>query len=337
MDHALVLAGGAGTRFWPLSRRDRPKHLLPLLGPRSPLEETAARLEGLVPRSRIRVVTPPEHRERIAALLPGVGVLAEPELRDTAPAAAFGLAEILAVDADAAVLICPADHAISPAEEFRACAAAALERAGARRGIVLLGIRPTRPATGFGWFRRAGVAARARGRAVHAVARFHEKPDLATATAYQESGDWLWNSGIAACAAAPMLARLAPGVPPGSSPAAVHAAAPRTSLDRMVLERSADLEAIEATFDWDDLGSWPALARHLVRDARGNAALGAVALFDADACVVHADGHLVALVGVRDLVVVHTPDATLVCARERAEEVKNLVEKLRTDGRTDLL
>ncbi len=357
MLHALVLAGGAGKRFWPRSRRAVPKHLLPLLGARTLLEDTVARLSGLAPPERTWVITPSEYRARVQELLPtlpGRQVLPEPEARDTAAAVAVGLSAIEAEDEDAVALVCPADHVIRPAEEFRACLSAALRRAGEAECLVLIGVPPTRPATGFGWVRRGDRVATTEGRPIWRVAQFVEKPDRERAQALLAAGDHFWNAGILVCRPRTLLAELerirpAAGVQAkaiGRLLASAHdpewiaeayGRLPRTSIDRLLLEHSENLEMAEATFGWDDAGSWAFLARRGPPDAEGNVVHGRACLVDAGDNVVLGDGHLLALLGVQGLIVIHTRDATLVCAKDRAEDVKDLVDRLEREGHAEVL
>ena len=341
--HAVILAGGSGTRFWPLSTPARPKHLLALLGPRTLLEETARRLRGLVPPSRTVVVTARAQAAAVRRALPGPGfsVLAEPRPRNTAAAVALAAARIAARDRDATLVVLSADHWIPDAAAFRRTLRAAAARARAARTLVLVGVRPDRPATGYGYLLPGRRAATVRGAAVHPVAEFTEKPGPATARRWLRDGRRLWNSGIFAWRAAvfldevrrrlPALHRVlvASGAATGSprALALAYARAPSISLDYGILEKSDRVECVEAGFRWDDLGSFAALHRRLPKDAAGNAARGdLVAVASRGVLAVAPAGHRVAVVGVRGLAVVVADGVTLVLPLDRSEEVRRAAE-----------
>lgn len=342
--HAVVLAGGSGTRFWPLSTGRRPKHLLGLLGKRTLLEETVARLRGLVPPARTLVVTAKEQAAAVRRLLPRLprgAVLAEPRPRNTAAAVALAAARIAARDPGAVLVVLPADHAVPDAAALRRTLAAAAARAREAGSLVLLGVRPDRPATGYGWIECGAAAGTSRGLPVRAVRRFKEKPDPATARRWLRSGGRLWNSGMLAARADALLgevrahlprlhrALVASGAATGGAAARARAydRVPSISLDHGVLEKSGRVEVLEAAFPWDDLGSFAAVLRHLPRDGAGNAARGRLLAVDARGVLALApEGHLTAVLGVEGLAVVTVPGATLVVPLERAEEVRALAE-----------
>jgi mannose-1-phosphate guanylyltransferase len=354
MLHAIVMAGGSGTRFWPASRTNLPKQLLPLAGPRTLLEDTVDRLAGLVPPERTLIVT------AIRALLPGfppAGLVGEPCKRDTAPC--IGLAALLVArhDPQATMAVMPSDHVIRPAERFRDAirqAAALVEQAPER--LVTFGIRPTYPAEGFGYIQQGAALATAAGDApAHAVARFREKPPASVARDYLAAGNYLWNSGIFVWRAATiiagleerqpeMLARLRTIAAAWDGPdrdtvfAAEFAAIRGISIDYAVLEQARDVAVVEAPFSWDDLGGWSAVARQQAADERGNTVVGRHIGIDSTGTIVHAaGGHLVVTIGLEDMLVVHTPDATLVADRAREEAVKAVVTELENRGWTEYL
>lgn len=336
--HAVILAGGSGTRFWPLSTPRRPKHLLALLGPRTLLEETAARLKGLVPPSRTLVVTAGEQSAAVRRLLPApTRVLAEPRARNTSAAVALAAARIAVRDRDAVLVVVSADHWIPDGAAFRRTLAAAAARARDARTLLLVGVRPDRPATGYGYILPGPAAARVRGTAVRPVREFTEKPDLATARRWLRDGRRLWNSGIFAWRADVFLEEVRRHLPAlhralvssgaaAGGPAALaraYSRAPSISVDYGVLEKSSRVECVEAAFRWDDLGSFAALHRRLPRDASGNAARGDALLLDCgDVLAVAPPGRRVSVLGVRGLAVVVTGDEVLVLPLDRAEEVR---------------
>jgi mannose-1-phosphate guanylyltransferase len=353
MLHALILAGGSGKRFWPLSRRTTPKQLLRIASEATMIEETVARMSGLVPPSRVHVLTNASTVAPIRKLLrrvPPEQVVGEPEGRDTA--AAIGLGAVLAAkrDPDAVVAVLPADHVIRPAAAFRTsiAAAAAAAKSG---GLFVFGVAPDHPATGYGYIRRGRRVGASRGVPLFRVARFVEKPDAKTARRYLADGDYLWNSGVfcwRADAILSALRRFRPGVAApldriaaaGASPAALTREfhkAERISIDYAVLENSPDVRMIAADWHWDDVGSWTSVAAYVRADGRGNRARGKYFGLDSENCLVLTDGHLVGTVGVKDLVIVRTHDATLVCHRDRAQDVKKLVDLLEAAGEEHVL
>jgi mannose-1-phosphate guanylyltransferase len=328
--HAVVLAGGSGTRFWPLSTGRRPKHLLALLGRRTLLEETAARLKGLVPPSRTVVVTAKEQAAEVRRLLPSVTVIAEPAARNTAAAVTVAAARIAKADPGATLIVVSADHWIPDGPGFRRTMAAAARRAEKASTLVLVGVRPDRPATGYGYLRPGKRTAPG----VRAVARFTEKPDLATARRWLRARTHLWNAGLFAWRADAFLGEVRAHLPAhhralSGGGTAGYGALKSISLDYGILEHSSRVEMVEASFRWDDLGSFAALFRHLPKDKAGNAARGRLV---ADAArgnlAVAPDGHLTAILGVEGLAVVTVEGVTLVVPLDRCEEIRRLVTAL---------
>lgn len=364
MLHAIVMAGGSGTRFWPASRAALPKQLLPLAGAKTLLEDTVDRLEGLVPPNRIMVVTAARLLDAVRRQLPQVpdaGLVGEPCKRDTAPC--IGLAALLVsrLDPDAIMAVMPSDHVIRPAERFRDAirqAAGLVEQSPGR--LVTFGIKPTYPAECFGYIQQgerledalAGVASAA---PVNSVAQFREKPPAAVAREYLAAGNYLWNGGIFVWKAATILGALAERQPDclvhlrriadaWDTPArdtvfAQEFAAIRgISIDYAVLEHARDVVVIEAPFTWDDLGGWSAVARQRGEDADGNTVVGKHLGIDSSRTIVHAgDDHLVVTMGLTDMLVVHTPDATLVAHRAHEEAVRKVVAELEKRGWTEFL
>lgn len=346
---ALVLAGGSGTRFWPASRRARPKQLLALDGERSMLEATVERLAGVVPAGNVWVATTPGLAAAVAERLGGRAaerILVEPAQRNTGPAIAAALAALPAPARDGVVAVLPADHRVADVAAFRASLAAALDAAAATDRMVALGVRPRWAETGFGYLELGAPVDGADD--LRAVARFREKPDRATAEAFVASGRHLWNAGIFVFRGSTLLAELArhaPALAAGLAAMAreparrdeLYRALPALSIDIAVMEKTDRLAALPLDCGWDDLGSWQALYEVLAGDADGNRARGRLVALDARDNLVFAPEGTVALLGVEGLVVVHTGDAVLVLPRERAQEVRRLVERLEASGRHDLL
>lgn len=339
--HVILLAGGSGTRFWPLSRSRRPKQFLSLASSRPLLVDSWRRARKLAPGDRIWVVAPAALGRRVRRLLPDLGrrrLIVEPSPRDTAPAAVLACATVRRSDPGAIVGIFPTDHVIRDEREFvRSVRIAARE--AARDRLVCLGIRPDRPATGFGYL--ACASAPVKGRASR-VARFVEKPDLARARRFLRSGRYLWNAGMFVWRAERFVEearRTAPGTVRAvekhlAGAKTAWSRAQRLSVDYAVMERAKDVSVVPLDAGWDDVGSWEAAAR--LREETGVAAADSLVL-DSPGSVVFGDGRLVALVDVPGVTVVDTPDALLVVSRDSSEQVKRVVEELRRRRRTDLL
>lgn len=346
--HPVILAGGRGERFWPLSRRNRPKQLLPLLSDHPMLYDTVERLAGLARPRDMFVITAADLVGAVREATPQIPhhhVVGEPVGRNTAPAVALAAWWLRDAGDDAVAVVLPSDHRIEPAARYRAELEAAAWIALERRAIVTFGIPPTRAETGYGYIEVGEPIAE--DSPVHTVAAFREKPDAATAARYLSDGRHLWNAGIFVFPPAVMLEEVHEHAPEIAAllPALTekladwderslgryYAAAPSISIDYAVMEKSRRALVARAGFAWDDLGSWAALAEGSGRDARGNAARGQVVLIDSDDVVAFADGGMIAALGVKDLVVVRTGDATLVVSRDRVQDVRAIVERLKKE------
>ena len=355
----VILSGGSGTRLWPLSRELYPKQLLPLVGQRTMLQETATRLAGMRDVGGPIVVCNESHRFMVAEQLLEAGhspqaILLEPVGRNTAPAVA--VAALVALehhgrdatngpDADPVLLVLPADHVIRDVQAFQAAVEQA--RAAAEAGkLVTFGVKPDRPETGYGYIRRADGVGPA-----YPVAEFVEKPDAATAARYVQSGDYYWNSGMfmfRAKAYLEELERHAPAMLQACRdavaaatrdldftrlPAKEFAACPSDSIDYAVMEKTQAAVVVPLDAGWSDVGSWSALQDALPTDARGNVVAGDVITESATGCYLHSTSRLIAAVGLKDHVVVETKDAVLVAPRDRVQDVKQLVAQLKAQGR----
>jgi mannose-1-phosphate guanylyltransferase len=334
MQWGVLLAGGSGTRFWPLSSPSTPKQLLPLAGPRSAAEEAVERMGGLIPPERFLVVTGGELAAKLQATLPVpvANYLIEPRSAGTGPALVWATVEAARRDPEAAVISMHADWAVRDGAAFLATAASALDTAIRHQRLVTVGMVPSRPETGFGYI---VPGARLDGTA-QAVERFVEKPDAARALDLMAEGA-LWNSGLFAWRATDLRAEvllhtteIAPYLPSleaGDVERYFHDVR-AVSIDVGLFERSTRVAVVAGEFPWDDIGTWEALARIRPRDRRGNVVHGAVTLVECSDCIVWNDGPPMVLSGVHDLVVVHANERTLVLDRSRAADLKHTLDLL---------
>lgn len=343
--YALILAGGSGERFWPLSRRTRPKQLLSLFSEETLLAATLRRLDGLVPASHVLILTNADQEDGVRAIaeqLPAENIIAEPAKRDTAAAIALGVGWIAARAPQATMIVLPADHLIQDTAGFQRTLSTAIAAAQETDDLVTIGIKPAWACPAFGYIEmgaphpmeKSGAAA-----SVSNVSRFREKPSPELAETFLAQGNFRWNAGMfvwtirsihgALERHAPALSEFVHKLHGGGDFAAllrdVFPALPKISIDYAVMEKAGRVLVVEALFDWDDIGSWTAVAKYLPADGEGNAANTPVkALCAGNNIVYSTTGKTVALMGVNDLIVVETADALMVCHRHEAEKVKQL-------------
>jgi mannose-1-phosphate guanylyltransferase len=349
--HIAILAGGEGTRLWPLSRSQRPKQLLRLNGQRSLVQQTVDRLRPLVEPERILIITERSHASDLRDQLPELpdsSIVVEPTRRGTAAALLLAALHVKARAPGATWASLHSDALITDDDEFRRTLSAALETAASGDSLVTTGVTPRFASTAFGYIQRGDQLRQVQGYAVCRVVRFVEKPDLATAEEYLRSGDYLWNPGVFVWQNTTLLeafARHQPDIyavltslPLGEIDRA-YPNAKRETIDVGIMERADNVTTIPSDFGWNDIGSWAELFELTERDADGNVALGTGQVLTADSRgnLVYADGRAVALVGVHDLVVVETADAVFVCPRERAQDVRQIVQRLQREGPRELL
>lgn len=349
--HVVILAGGEGTRLWPLSRGHRPKQLLSLTSRRSFIQQTVDRVLPLVAPERVLVVTERSHAADLAAQLPelpAANIVVEATRRNTAPALLLAALHVQARAPGATWASLHADAFIADDAEFQATLAAALQAAAADDLLVTTGIRPSFPATGYGYIHLGEKLREVAGYPLHRVRRFVEKPDLETARAYVRGGEHLWNPGVfvwrnqvlldAFREYQPEILRVLTSVPLDRV-AEAYPDAPRETIDNGIMERASNVATIPASFPWSDIGSWAELWEVLPRDDAGNAAAGPGdhLLLDSRGTLVYAEGRLVATVGVTNLVIVETADAVFVCPRERAQDVRLAVRALQARPAPELL
>jgi len=350
----VIMAGGAGTRLWPLSRQLNPKQFLKLFGDATMFRQTLDRLEGL-PCSEPVVVCSEEHRFLAAEQLREAGrnsasIILEPEPKNTAPAIALSAFHALAREDAPLLLVLPADHVITRPEAFRSTVQKAVPDAESGR-LVTFGIVPTRPETGYGYIRK-GVE---RSNNIYAIASFTEKPDSQTAARYLETGEFLWNSGMFLFKAKTYLEELERHAPEIFSVCRKamenpskdldflrikneeFAQCPGISIDYAVMEKTGLASVVPLDAGWSDIGSWNSLWEACEKDGAGNTLQGDIKTISTENCLIRADHRLVTALGVKDLVIVETKDAVLVASRDQVQQIKELVEEIKNNGRHEHL
>lgn len=353
MLHAVIMAGGSGTRFWPQSRRQQPKQLLPLAGPRTMIQDTVDRVSGFISAEQTWVVTNRSQAVETArqlAEVPGDQIVIEPCGRNTAPCIGLAAIRLLQRDPDAVMLVMPADHVIGTKEQFEAGVNGALEAVKADpNALVLFGVPPNYPATGFGYIERGESLGGHKD--CYRVASFREKPDREKAEEFVATGNFYWNCGIFVWRADRILSAIAefepdihqqlvqliPAIGTDGWDESLEKIFPEMksiSIDYAVLERAPGVSVLEAPYAWDDVGSWEALPRLLGEDENRNTVDGPFCGLESQGCIVRTTDkdHLVAAIGIEDCIIVHTPDATLVAKKENPEAVKQLVALIEKAG-----
>lgn len=348
MRHAVIMAGGAGVRLWPLSRRNRPKQVLRLLGGESLLRQSYDRVIGLFEPEQIHIITNEAHLPFVAEVIPEIpesNLYGEPVGRDTANAVGLAAAVLHERDPQAVIGVFTADHVISPQDRFHDAVQRAFSTVEQHPdALVTFGVRPTRPDTNYGYVHRGGRL----DEGVYEVEEFIEKPNFASAARYVSEGEYYWNSGMFCWKATTILDQLKKHLPQshaslteiaaawqgGEREAKLRSIYPkllRISIDFAVMERADHVLVVELKCQWVDVGSWPALESVLQSDGDGNVAACShvVHLGSRGNIVVSEEPHLIATIGVDDLVIVHSPTATLICTRRDAQGIKELVDNIR--------
>ncbi|MCX5825276.1 MAG: mannose-1-phosphate guanylyltransferase [Deltaproteobacteria bacterium] len=354
---AVIMAGGKGSRFWPRSREKMPKHLLDIQGERTIIRETVDRIRPLVPPERTLIVTGRSHAAELIRQLPEIpaeNILIEPVGRNTAPCIGLAALHIQMRVPDAVMLVLPSDHRIGDEITFRRVLDAAGKIAVGGNSLVTIGIRPTGPETGYGYIEQGDPFPAGGDGEIRRVRSIREKPPLEQAREFMRQGRFLWNSGMFVWKASTILGaikRFLPELHEGLMQirealgtereeeivGEVYLAQKGVSIDYGVMEKAENVLVVPGDFDWSDLGSWDALWEVSGKDGNGNAARGGFVGIDAGDCLIHSPGKLVALVGVRDLLVVETDDALLICRRGRSQDVRKVVEALERKGLMEYL
>jgi mannose-1-phosphate guanylyltransferase len=347
MIHSIIMAGGIGTRFWPRSRKNSPKQVLSI-GDSVPLiSATIARIQPMIPQDNIWVVTNPHQKSIIQTHVPEIDdkhFIIEPMGKNTAPCIGLAAVYLRHVDPDATMIVLPADHRIMEAERFRECLQIAVEQAEKAQCLVTIGIRPTRPETGYGYI-QTEIPYDSKAQQVFRVKTFAEKPNLNTAQLFLKSGDFLWNSGIFVWTVDSIMAEIEEHLPElyaglleinlqwgtpkwASTLDQVYRSTKSISIDYGVMEHARHVFVVRGDFSWSDVGSWEEVYRISSKDELGNVSVGKTLVIDSEGCLVDSPDHLIAMLGVKNLVVISTKDATLICDRNAAQDVKKIVETL---------
>ena len=346
---ALIMAGGSGTRFWPKSRRKHPKQLLKIHGDKTMIQHTVDRLQPTIPPENIFIVTTAEQRAEISAQLPQIpsqNIIVEPIGKNTAPCIGLGALYMRRVQPEAAMVVLPADHYIGDEDAWMKQLLNAEKIALASDALVTIGIQPTHPATGYGYIQFESEAIAIDSVQAYRVKTFAEKPNYETACRFLESGDFLWNSGIFVWKISLILRKIEEHLPeisdslnsidlaigkPGEKEAidTAYRQFRNISIDYGVMENARDVFVLPGNFQWNDLGSWDEVFKISTKDEHGNSTGDGHIHIDTEGCLIEADGKVVATIGLRDVVIVDTQDALLICPRERAQEVKEIVEILK--------
>lgn len=347
--YALILAGGSGERFWPLSRRALPKQLLRLVSDQALVENAVARVSEWIPFEHILVLTNVDQENAVRQLLksiPPENIVAEPAKRDTAAAMALGTGWVAVRDHAATMIVLPADHVISDEKAFKETMLLAVDAAEETGSLVTIGIKPTWACPGFGYIEQGAPIKLRSGKGkelVHRVVRFREKPNVDLAESFLRKENFRWNAGMFVWSVPTVLSEFNRHTPelahfisqlraPGKFEKVLKerfAKLPRVSFDYAIMEKADRVLMVEAGFDWDDVGSWTAVAKYLTNDEHANACHGDLTAVDSTNNIVFDDtGTAIALLGVHNLVVVRTKDAVLVCHRHQVERIKDLISKL---------
>lgn len=354
---ALIMAGGSGTRFWPKSRQRHPKQLLHIHGDETMIQQTVRRLQTLIPNDNIYIISTQLQMDEIRLQLPEIpakNLIIEPVGKNTAPCIGLGALIMRRLDPEAVMVVLPADHLIGPSEIWQRQLLEAERIAKSTEALVTIGISPTYPATGYGYIQHTGQRLDFDGVDAFQVKTFAEKPNLETAKRFLTSGEFLWNSGIFIWKVSTILSEIETHLPELAdvlykldeyigTPQATEAIdrAYRQirgiSIDYAVMEHANNVIVLKGEFEWNDLGSWNEVYQISKKDELGNVADGRHILLGSEGCLVDVESRMVAGLGLKDLIIVETDDALLICPRSRAQDVKEVVEALKRRKNEDLI
>ncbi len=350
--YAVIMAGGAGTRLWPRSRKSMPKQLLKIVSNRTMIQETVDRLTPLVDADHIIVVVGEAHFKEIneqLADVPTENILVEPEGKNTAPCIGLAATHIRSRDKDGVMVILPSDHLVVNGNRFRKTIKAAAEAARTRKCLVTIGIEPTLPETGYGYIQIGEKLDTVQGEDVYVVEAFKEKPSRSTAQKFLKTGTYLWNSGMFVWTAETILEQIKTHLPALYEGLAkiegvigketerkvtekVYASLEPESIDFGVMEKAEDVVLLKGDFGWSDIGSWAAMEQIWPKDENGNFLNAEVISIESTGNIIHSTKKLVAVIGLKDIVIIETEDAILVCAKEKAPDVRSVVDELKKRG-----
>jgi mannose-1-phosphate guanylyltransferase len=355
--YAVILAGGIGTRFWPLSRKERPKQFLPIISEKTMIEETVERLAPLIPLERVYTIANSEQSRSIRDIfsdIPDSNFLIEPLGRNTAPSLILATAHVFIQNPEAVVAALPADHLITDVPLFLKKLEAGAQAAAEHENLITFGIPPTFPSTGYGYiqFSREDPQ-KITDEDFYSVLEFKEKPDVTQAQAFLEAGNYFWNSGMFLWKAETFAHKLkefasewhmywenilrALQAEDESKIAAIFETIPSTSIDYALMEKVKGVRMCKGNFGWSDVGAWSSLIDIWSKDQGGNALRAESLILDSENCLVYSRDKLTALVGVKDLIVVDTPDALLICRKDQDQRVKDIVGRLKKDKKEEYL
>jgi mannose-1-phosphate guanylyltransferase len=346
--HAVIMAGGKGTRFWPKSREKKPKHLLDIISTRTIVQETVDRIKSLIPTENILIVTGKSHAEELASQLPEIprkNIIVEPIGRNTAPCIGLAALHIKRKNIDDVMIVLPADHLILDVSQFINILAAAAQKAKQGPYLITIGITPSSPETGYGYLEQGNLIDNINGKIIYKVKSIREKPPLAQAKEFLRLGNFLWNSGMFIWKTSSILNEIQQWLPQLYDGLLAIEKAMETdqrvfiidkiyqnlqpiSIDYGVMEKTRHSLLMRGDFGWSDIGSWDALWEISEKDENGNAVKGHFIGLNARKSLIHGSQKLIALVDVEDLIIVETHDSILICKRGASQKVKNIVEML---------
>ena len=357
--YAVIMAGGGGTRFWPWSREERPKQVLPILSSRSMIRQTVERIRPLVPREKILIVTSRSQALKLHQEVPQIprcNLLLEPEGKNTAPCLVLAAVHIQNSNPEGVMIALPADHHIGKRKEFLGTLRRAAEFASREDYLLTLGITPTGPETGYGYIQKGEILGRVKGTPIFRAKAFREKPTLRKARGYLRRGGYLWNSGMFIWRAETFLRAVEEFLPQVHLPMLdlkdclgrrgggkvlerVYSRCPSISVDYGIMEKARNVALIESRFGWSDVGSWSVLGELWPKDPKGNVHLrgdksrsNKIVSIDSSGCVIRGEKNLIAVLGLKDIVVAEAGQAILVCPRHRAQDVRQVLEELKEKG-----